>query len=196
MASLIRTPLSLSPSTAWLQKRAQITRGLVDVLVRPSGCGYVCRTREHNQVTVEALLQDEAGTGDVWPECDDDDRPPPVLLRETTQFLCFALGGGWIWDEAMQLEIWVRSATEVRVRQHDGRCPSLGFEVEAEVVACVSVSSEDEYRIGTAQLVDLWPYIDGQSADDGYGPQHTRRYRQSSDAPPSRGSPRLTSDAG
>lgn len=165
----------------------------------------MCRTRDQNQVTVEAALQDEAGTGDVWPECDDDDGPPPVLLREPTQLLCFTLGGGWIWDEAMQLEIRVRSGTELghfwiigaaRVRQHDGRCPTLGLELEAEVVAGFSVSSEDEYRIGTAQLVDLWADIDGQPADDGCRQQHARQYCQSSDAPPSRGSTRLTSDAG
>src|SRR6478736_4798462 len=100
-----RTLLSLSPSTAWLEKRAQVTRGLVGVLERPSRCGYVRRTRDHNQVTVEALLQDEAGPGNVWPERHDDDRAPSVLLRQTTQFLCFALGGGWIRDETMRLEL-------------------------------------------------------------------------------------------
>ena len=76
-------------STTWLQHRAQVTSGLVHVLVRPPRYRHTRRTRHHHEVTVEALLQDEAGTGNVGPERDDDDRAPPALRSQSTQLPSF-----------------------------------------------------------------------------------------------------------
>jgi len=59
------------------------------------------RAGEHDEVTVEATLEDEACPGYVWPERDDDDRPPPVLRRQTAQFCTMSrvpwnFGGGMV----------------------------------------------------------------------------------------------------
>ena len=161
----------------------------------------MCRTRDHDQHTVEALLQDEAGTRNVWPKRDDDDRPPPVLVRQTTQFSCFAFGGNRIWNKTQQL--WVWGGAEVGhsrvigpVRHHDSRCPSLGLKIQAHGVAVLAVSAQDEDRVGTVQVIDLRSHVNRERGDDGRGQQHASAYCYSSEAPQAPGSHRRRCSAG
>src|SRR5438552_3147995 len=76
-------------------------RGVVQVLVHPFGQGQMSRTLHHDEVTVEALLQDVAGPGNVRLEGDDDDGLPTVLGSQPAQLPSLTLGGRRIWSEAL-----------------------------------------------------------------------------------------------
>jgi hypothetical protein len=74
----------------------------------------VCWTLDHNQVAVEALLEDEPRAGDMRTERDHDYRSPAVMYGQTMQFLRFPFGGGRVGREAAQVEVWVWRRTKPR----------------------------------------------------------------------------------
>ena len=92
-------------SASGLQHRAHVPRALVEVLERPSGCGYAAGARHHDQVAVEASLQDEPGPGDVRPKGHDDHRVPPVFFGQTTQLAALALRGRRVRDETVHGDV-------------------------------------------------------------------------------------------
>ncbi len=101
---IVETATASSRSTTWLQHRPHVANGLVDVLEAHLGDRYVGRARHHHQVTVEALLQDEPGPGDVRPERDDDDRPPPVCAPPADAVPALRLSSSADRDKAVQVE--------------------------------------------------------------------------------------------
>src|ERR1700730_1552136 len=100
-------PIVISPpacSTTGFQYRARVTRGLVAVLERPSVCRQVIRTRHHHEVTVETVLQDEPGPGNLRSKRHHNDRPPPELRSQTLQFPTFTFRGRRVRRKALQVE--------------------------------------------------------------------------------------------
>jgi hypothetical protein len=91
--AIVESDVRLSPSTAGFDRRARVTGGLTDVLVSPSERGEVYGpagghtadpwTLDHNQVAIEALLEDETGAGDMRTGRDHDDCAPAVIRRQT-----------------------------------------------------------------------------------------------------------------
>ena len=86
--SIAEADVRLSLSTTGFQHRASVTGGLVDVLVSPSQRGQMYGptgahaaatwTLDHDQVAIEALLENETGAGDMRTVRDHDDCAPAV----------------------------------------------------------------------------------------------------------------------
>ena len=59
------------------------------------------------------------------------------------------------------------------VRHHDGRCPSVGLEIEAHGASVLAVSAQDEDRTpGMMQVIDLGSHVNRERGDYGRGQQH------------------------
>jgi hypothetical protein len=155
-------------SASGLQHGARVPHGLVQVFERPPRAGYVIRARHHHEVTVEALLQDEPGPGNVGAKCYDNDCAPTILRSQTTQLASFALRRRRVWIKAVHgdLGVWgsaeigqARVIRRVRVRNHQIGSPTLLGQVKAERVSEMVRPAKNEDGVGVAQLIDLWTHI-------------------------------------